>query len=92
MTAAVFPLGQIVATPGALQALSEAEIVPARLLQRHQFGDWGTVSPDDARENELSAREGFRIISSYTLPTGTRIWVITEGDRSATTLLLPEEY
>jgi hypothetical protein len=88
---ALFPLGAVVATPGALRALTVAG-VGWTLVARHVRGDWGTVSPDDARENELSVREGFRIVSSYTLPTDTRIWVITEGDRSATTLLLPGEY
>lgn len=87
-------LGQIVATPGAVQALLDAghKPVPTELLARHEAGDWGEVSPEDWQENELSVREGFRILSAYKLATGVKIWIITEADRSATTILLPEEY
>ena len=87
-----FSLGQVVATPGALEALEEAAVVPAALLGRHLVGDWGEVPPEDAAENELSVKQGFRILSAYTLPTGVKVWIITEADRSATTLLLPSEY
>lgn len=87
-----FKLGQTVATPGALEALREAGQEAATFLARHQAGDWGEVPPEDAAENELSVREGFRIISSYTLNSGVKIWVITEADRNATTILLPSEY
>ena len=87
----MFPLGRIVATPGALDALEAANVAPAALLARHQAGDWGTVPPEDASENELSLARGFRIVSSYPVGDG-RVWVITEADRSATTLLLPAEY
>jgi len=59
---------------------------------RHSRGDWGDLDAEDAKENELSVREGFRILSNYALRTGERIWVITEADRSATTFLLPSEY
>ena len=93
MTKALFPLGQVVATPGALSALGGEGIGSEALLQRHVTGDWGELSEEDRRENELSVREGFRILSSYKLPrTGVKLWVITEADRSATTLLLPDEY
>ena len=92
MSEPLFALGAICATPGALDALVEAGVPPKRLLERHQRGDWGEVPPEDARENELSVREGFRIVSSYPLPTGERCWVITEADRSSTCLLLPSEY
>ena len=85
-------LGQVVATPGALEALEDAATQPAELLARHQAGDWGEVPPEDAAENELSLKQGFRLLSAYTLPTGARIWIITEADRSVTTLLLPSEY
>ena len=86
-----FPLGHLVATPGALELLDRMAVNASDLLQRHQRGDWGNVPPEDAEENELSVVNGFRILSSY--PVGTdRIWVITEADRSSTTLLLPEEY
>jgi hypothetical protein len=63
------------------------------LLQRHVNGDWGDLSEDDRRENELSVREGFRILSAYILPrTRVKLWIITEADRSVTTFLLPSEY
>ena len=87
-----FPLGQVVATPGALEALTAAGQTPAELLGRHSKGDWGDLCEEDKAENELSLKAGFRILSSYALKTGVLVWVITEADRSATTLLLPEEY
>jgi hypothetical protein len=62
------------------------------LLSRHQCGDWGEVSEQDKRENELGLRHGLRILSSYSLSGGERIWIITEADRSSTCLLLPEDY
>jgi hypothetical protein len=93
MTKALFTLGQVVATPGALSALGGEGIGPEALLRRHVTGEWGELSEEDRRENELSVREGLRILSSYKLPrTGVKLWVITEADRSATTLLLPDEY
>jgi hypothetical protein len=61
-------------------------------LVRHIAGEWGEVDEHDRRENELSLVHGFRLLSAYTLTCGTKIWIITESDRSATTLLLPEEY
>ena len=64
----------------------------SKLWDGNTPGDRGDVSPDDARENELSVREGFRILSSYRLASGVTVWIITEADRSATTLLLPEDY
>ena len=91
MSAALFPLGRLVATPGALALLANAGENPAALLDRHRSGDWGEVSPEDARENDLSVREGFRIVSSYQVCTG-RVWITTEWDRSSTCILLPEEY
>ena len=89
---ALFRLGQVVATPGALEALEAAGQRPEEFLSRHVTGDWGEVPPEDAQENELSVKQGFRILSAYTLSTSVKIWIITEADRSATTLLLPEEY
>jgi hypothetical protein len=63
------------------------------LLSRHVCGDWGEVCAEDARENDFSVDHGFRILSAYTLSTtGVKVWVITEADRSATTILLPDEY
>jgi hypothetical protein len=86
-----FDLGRIVATPGALEALERSEETPSTFLHRHVVGDWGDVDEDDRAENELSAKEGFRLLSAY-LRDGTRIWIITEADRSSTTILLPSEY
>lgn len=87
-----FALGQVVATPGALAAMEEAGQSPLGLLIRHQSGDWGELDEEDKAENELSVREGFRILSAYVLTTQVKVWVITESDRSVTTFLLPEEY
>ncbi len=92
MNTAKFPLGRTVATPGALDALKEAGESPAYYLDRHITGDGGDVPPEDAAENELSVKKGFRILSAYTLSTEVKIWLITEADRSSTTILLPEEY
>lgn len=86
-------LGRIVATPGALTALSRAGQRAADFLVRHQRGDWGDVGRDDAAANDRAATAGDeRVLSAYRLRTGTRIWVISEADRSATTVLLPDEY
>lgn len=87
-----FPLGRVVATPGALRALQEAGESPSFYLSRHARGDWGDVCPEDSAENTLALREGFRIMSVYETAKGTRLWIISEADRSVTTLLLPEEY
>lgn len=92
MAASKFPLGTVVATPGALRALEESGESPFDFLVRHASGDWGELDEDDKRENELSLIHGFRLLSAYRLRTGEKIWVITEADRSVTTLLLPEEY
>ena len=85
-------MGQVLATPGALDALCEANEDALKYLARHAVGDWGEVCEEDAKENELSVTEGFRILSAYTLSTGVKIWIITESNRSATTLLLPSDY
>jgi hypothetical protein len=87
-----FALGQVVATPGALEALRTAGQLPFAFLRHHQSGDWGDLCEEDKAENELSVEQGFRILSAYRLPTGVKIWLITEADRSATTVLLPSEY
>ena len=87
-----FQLGRILATPGAINAMSEAGESPLRLLRRHVHGDWGDLHDDDQRANELAIRRGMRILSAYVLSTEERVWIITEGDRSSTTLLLPQEY
>jgi hypothetical protein len=89
---ALFSLGQVVATSGALAALEAAGQRPEEFLNRHLVGDWGEVPPEDAQENDLSVKQGFRILSAYTLNTQVKFWIITEADRSATTFLLPDEY
>jgi hypothetical protein len=88
-----FSLGQVVATPGALAALAEAEQTPYEFLARHVAGDWGEELPaEDAQENEFSLERGLRLVSAYRTAKNEKIWVITEWDRSVTTLLLPAEY
>ena len=87
-----FGLGQVVGTPGALRALEDAEQMPSEYLARHVTGDWGDLCDEDKAENELSVERSLRVFSSYKLRTDVKVWVITEWDRSVTTLLLPEEY
>lgn len=87
-----FPLGQVVATPGALAALQATRQNPLSFLMRHMQCDWGELDEHDVAENELSLQRGFRLLSRYTLTNGSVIYIITEADRSVTTLLLPEEY
>ena len=86
-----FPLGRVVATPGALAALDAVALSPDTLLARHAAREEGDAGAADAAENDLSLARGFRLLSSYRAGDA-RIWIITEWDRSATTLLLPEEY
>ena len=86
-----FPLGRVVATPGALKLLEEASEDPLCYLARDASGGWGEVDAQDRQENELSLKHGWRVLSSY-LVGGKAIWVITEADRSYTTILLPDEY
>jgi hypothetical protein len=88
---ALFPLGQIVATPWALAALERAKR-PTCFLFRHAIGDWGELEPTDVAENNYSLIHGFRLLSSYRTDAREKLWIITEADRSATTLLLPDEY
>lgn len=87
-----FPLGRIVATPGAIGEFERAGESPLTYLVRHATGDWGDLDEHDREANERAVRAGERILSAYQLQTGERIWVITEADRSATTFLLPSEY
>lgn len=91
-TIPLFPPGQIVATPGALALLEQSKRSPLEFLSRHLRGDWGDVCQEDKAENELSLKHGFRLLSSYPITVADKIWIITEADRSVTTLLLPEEY
>jgi hypothetical protein len=88
----LFPLGQIFLTVGAQDALEESNQLPNEFLARHQTGDWGLVCADNRRENDLSVKESFRILSTYKTSEGEKLWIITEADRSSTTILLPEEY
>lgn len=89
---ALFPLGQVVATPGALAALERTKQPASCFLARHATGDWGTLEPEDVAENEYSIVHGFRLMSSYQTDASETLWIITEADRSVTTLLLPAEY
>jgi hypothetical protein len=87
-----FPPGQLVATPGALEAFRQSGDSPLEFLMRHLSGDWGELDAEDRKENVYSLEHGLRLLSAYRLKDGTKIWVITEADRSATTILLPSEY
>ena len=88
-----FPLGQTTATPGAIEALQAEKMNPWALLTRHATGDWGDLDDHDKQVNEEAIAEGNRIFSAYLLPkTQEKLWVITEADRSHTTLLLSDEY
>jgi len=92
-TIPLFPAGEIVATPGALALLEQANKTPLEFLSRHLRGDWGDdLCQDDKTENELSLKNGFRLLSSYNVTDAEKHWIITEADRSVTTLLLPAEY
>ena len=89
---AKFLLGRLMATPGSLKALEDAGQNAVEFLSRHQHGDWGDLCEEDKKENEFSILNNLRILSAYTLKAGVKIWIITEADRSATTILLPSEY
>jgi hypothetical protein len=97
MNTPLFKPGQIVATPGALEALEQAGQSVGEFLTRHLAGDWGEVDADDKAANDEAVKDGSHLLSAYTLKTGKKIWLITEaeddsGNRVATTALLPEEY
>lgn len=85
-----FPLGNIYITRGASDALNHSDVLG--VLGRHVQGDWGDVCEEDKQANDAAVRDGERILSAYVAESGTRFWVITEADRSATTVLLPDEY
>jgi hypothetical protein len=92
-----FSLGQVVATPGALEALEDAGQSPGYFLDRHIQGDWGEVNDEDKQLNDKALVDGSRLLSAYKTLKGERLWIITEavddeGNRVATTLLKPEEY
>lgn len=87
-----FDLGRVVATPGALDALKQSGQSSRQFIKRHLSGDWGKMSNFDQQMNEQALAEGKRIFSAYKLSSGEKLWIITEADRSVTTLLLPDEY
>lgn len=94
---AKFCLGQIVATPGAIEAMEASGQDAAFFLRRHAAGDWGEVCPEDAELNNTALVDGSRILSAYRTLKGVKIWVITEaadddGQRASTCCLLPEDY
>jgi hypothetical protein len=88
----LFCSGQIVATPGALAALEEANQNAQEFLSRHLQGDWGDLCDDDKTANQEALEQGLRLMSSYPFGNDRKLWIITEADRSVTTLLLPEDY
>lgn len=89
----LFPLGQTVATPGALAALEATGESPTDFIARHQTGNYGCVDDEDKKANDAAVRYGDRVLSAYLLSDGeTKVWVLTEADRSSTTILLPDEY
>jgi len=98
VTKPLFKLGQVVATPGALEALEQAHQPAWEFISLHVAGNWGVVRAEDAEANNQALKDGSRLLSAYILKDGkTKIWIITEaqddnGNRAATTLLLPSEY
>ncbi len=92
MAEQLFPLGRIVATPGALETLAEVGKEPAELLNRHSAEFWGDVCEEDWRPDEESLPWGWWQLSSYKIAVGEKVFIITEADRSATTILRPEDY
>jgi hypothetical protein len=87
-----FSPGSVVATPGVLEAFRASGDDPLAYLIRHIAGDWGEVDAEDWRANEESLLRELRLLSVYAMSNGTKFWIITEADRSATTFLLPDEY
>lgn len=100
MSETKFQLGQLVSTPGALRAMAECtkgEQVVTNLIARHVSGDWGEIAEGDEGLNDKALESGDRLLSVYSVTNEesgqpVKLWVITEADRSATTVLLPEEY
>ncbi|MCC6233321.1 MAG: hypothetical protein IT580_11800 [Verrucomicrobiales bacterium] len=85
-----FPLGQTVITPNAAASVEHADVLAA--LRRHASGDWGELGEEDRAANDRALVEGTRLLSAFSSSSGTRFWIITEADRSVTTILLPEDY
>ena len=92
MSSTKFELGRTVITPAARDALGEDESKVLHLLARHARGDWGDLCEEDVEVNEIALRADLRLFSSYNLPDELAIWIITEADRSVTTVLLPSDY
>ena len=90
VTTAKFQLGQIVATPNALDHLTQDDIRSG--IIRHKSGDWGDLDADDRKENDQALEKGTRLLSAYQASNGVKFWIITEADKSSTTVLLPEDY
>jgi hypothetical protein len=88
----LFPLGRLVATPGAIEAMQDAGDAPGTFLSRHIRGDWGEVDADDKHANDNAVLDMTRILSAYRTAKGVKLWIITEADRSSTCILLPDEY
>ena len=88
----LFPLGKLVATPGAIDLLKRHKLSPFDFISRHWQGDWGDLEIDDCYANDRALREGTRLLSSYRIDAHDKLWVITEADRSSTCILLPSEY
>ena len=91
-TSILFPIGELIATPSALSLLERYRINPLLLLGRHLQGDWGSVSDEDRAANDNAVTLGNRILSSYILDEQNKVWIISEHDRSSTSILLPSEY
>ena len=87
-----FRAGQLVMTAGVTDLVQRGELNPVPYLQRHLDGDWGDLCDDDRRSNDAALKNGDRLLSSYRITPDLKLWIITEWDRSVTTLLLPEEY
>ena len=88
----LFPLGQVLITPGALDMLEALKLAPLPFVLRHVAGDWGDLCDEDKQANAAGLTYGSRVLSAYDIPPNHRLWIITEADRRSTTLLLPEEY
>lgn len=91
-TGPLFKLGQVVATPGALEALQASQQNPKEFLDKHITGNWGDCCKDDKQANDVALKDEGRVFSVYRTKRGVKLWVITEADRSSTCILLPDEY
>jgi len=92
ITNPLFHLGDVVATPESICTLNDHGISAHSLLQRHASGDWGDLCEEDVQANNDALQHGDRLLSSYVLSDSCKVWIITEWDRSVTTILLPSEY